>query len=1469
MSVSENYNIKLKVDTSDSEANIKRIFDLLQNLESTIRVLNKQRIDIDFNKSKLESLKQSLQGISKYLDRIEKNSLVVKVNDKQLSEARKETEQLDKQLDAIEKDTTHLKVDTSQLESASKIATKLNNTKINIKSNMGSLGQSMSNFGTRMLQPGRNGNNVLGSISHFLVQGVGYSMMYRGVTSFFNGLNNILDGTVERFDTLNASKNTFMRMGFDDNTINSAITKLQDNLYGLPTKLNDGVSAVSGIVAVNGDLDKSVDIFSALNDGVLAFGGTATQAKNATRQLVQAMGKGKLLAQDYNAISDAAPALMGLMAKQFNMSTGEMKEALKEGDISINDFVDTLIRLDKYGDESTASLRQIAKEASNISLTATAEALSTRIQNAGTVFLSNLNEVLSQTKLGSLQNILNTIGNAFAGGVENFSQYLLDNAPQIADGIDMIVGKLQEFWNSLKGFDISKFFSGFESWKWVFDTIKMMIQGTLEIVKMVASFIGGGDASKGLGWILGFWLSTSAILQLVGKSMVRISKLKGIASTFKSLDFLSLFAKSGSSKKPGNPMLPLGWEDLGGLGSKSVGANIATSFANAGKNLLTLAGMAVNIMLYAEALKQVSEKIPDDIGGLVKKLGVLGVAMGAMYAFTGIIGDITQKNDPTKIGTGVLGLIAVSGTIMLLAEAMSNIDRKVPSDIGNFASKMANMAIAIGGFTAVITAIGALATLGGGIGGAIIAIGAVFTLGIVATLWGVAECIAQMTDAMVDIVENLERFGDVKVNKSSVRKNLKKIFDVLDQIAEYSPGLLDSIGKIVDMKIDEGVYSQASSNLEKIMDITDVLDKLQNVEINGESIGQSMKAINSGLESLEVLKPAEMSITPDQLDGASNVLKKLPQVVDDLIALSNYDPTQYSEKAIKKAVSSINSALSIFSGDEGLELPDATSTPLTKTNAENLVGFVDGISQFLPALQNLKVPEGFNTDNVKNVVQQIVDLISWMRNYINKDGSTLKTAFTGFKIETDTVQNVIDVVNSFNTLIQAFNNIDTESIPNADKINAIKTTMSTLTDLLSQFTYDEDGFFGALDSMVGYTKRIAEVQDDFASLSEVLTSINTIIQQFGNLGKDSSGGYNVNLGENSYVYNILQNLKKLMEDLANDDFTSAFSSDTLSSNLDALQKAVDKINTVNTTLNTVQSTPFSYDTIKSIITNLQNIMNDISGITGVSEAQSLINQINTVIEQFQTLLTTLSGFNEQFQTVGNGWGTALYTGFDESDPDGKMVDLIESAMKDLKALDFTPIGNSYGTQITNGFKATLNFSGAMSNAMSTLSGYSSQFATIGATLGNSMANAISDQLGTIKVPDISTNGTSTPKTSKKSVRKAKGGEVPSYYAKGGIVYMKPRGTDKVPSMLTKGEFVIRKKAVDKYGTGLLNRINNLDLDRFVRRRLETYGRNQYNNQTTNIYNYVTNNDNRRIDFHNVKERKQAIKASRYLKGAMA
>jgi hypothetical protein len=48
-----------------------------------------------------------------------------------------------------------------------------------------------------------------------------------------------------------------------------------------------------------------------------------------------------------------------------------------------------------------------------------------------------------------------------------------------------------------------------------------------------------------------------------------------------------------------------------------------------------------------------------------------------------------------------------------------------------------------------------------------------------------------------------------------------------------------------------------------------------------------------------------------------------------------------------------------------------------------------------------------------------------------------------------------------------------------------------------------------------------------------------------------------------------------------------------------------------------------------------------------------------------------------------------------------------------------------------------------------------------------------------------------------------GGLVPKYFAKGGL----SRGTDTVPAMLTPGEFVMRKSAVDKFGP-LLSAIND-------------------------------------------------------------
>lgn len=58
---------------------------------------------------------------------------------------------------------------------------------------------------------------------------------------------------------------------------------------------------------------------------------------------------------------------------------------------------------------------------------------------------------------------------------------------------------------------------------------------------------------------------------------------------------------------------------------------------------------------------------------------------------------------------------------------------------------------------------------------------------------------------------------------------------------------------------------------------------------------------------------------------------------------------------------------------------------------------------------------------------------------------------------------------------------------------------------------------------------------------------------------------------------------------------------------------------------------------------------------------------------------------------------------------------------------------------------------------------------------------------------------------KAATNKSKGG--PIYASKGKLVNMEPKGTDTVPAMLTPGEFVMRKSAVDKYGEDTMHAIN--------------------------------------------------------------
>lgn len=121
------------------------------------------------------------------------------------------------------------------------------------------------------------------------------------------------------------------------------------------------------------------------------------------------------------------------------------------------------------------------------------------------------------------------------------------------------------------------------------------------------------------------------------------------------------------------------------------------------------------------------------------------------------------------------------------------------------------------------------------------------------------------------------------------------------------------------------------------------------------------------------------------------------------------------------------------------------------------------------------------------------------------------------------------------------------------------------------------------------------------------------------------------------------------------------------------------------------------------------------------------------------------------------------------------------------------------------------------------------------SLVNSVANAVTSIFN------------STPKSvsgggKKKDKRKQFGGIIPEYHSDGDIIGVDwtPRGTDTVPTMLTPGEYVLRKKAVESLGLNFLNNLNKYGNKALQSNSGQTIINNVYNTNNAKISQNIDN-----------------------------
>lgn len=230
------------------------------------------------------------------------------------------------------------------------------------------------------------------------------------ISKAFSVINSSMDGAISRLDTLNNYPKVMSNLGIASEDAQKSINKMSDKLSGLPTTLDAGAMAVQRFTSANGNIKKSTDYFLALNNAILAGGASADIQSSAMEQLSQAYAKGKPDMMEWRSLMTAMPAQLKQVATAMGyVSTDKLGEDLRNGKVSMDEFMDTIVKLNTKGVAGFQSFEEQAKNSTGGIKTSITVAKTQIIKGVADI-IKALDESLKNAGLGGIGEIIANIG---------------------------------------------------------------------------------------------------------------------------------------------------------------------------------------------------------------------------------------------------------------------------------------------------------------------------------------------------------------------------------------------------------------------------------------------------------------------------------------------------------------------------------------------------------------------------------------------------------------------------------------------------------------------------------------------------------------------------------------------------------------------------------------------------------------------------------------------------------------------------------------------------------------------------------------------------------------------------------------------------------------------------------------------------------------------------------------------------
>lgn len=242
--------------------------------------------------------------------------------------------------------------------------------------------------------------------------------------------NSIMDGLstgINRLDTIKNFPRVMQSLGYSTEEADKSIHTIMQHLDGLPTSTQEMVTLTQAISDSTGDLDLATKAALGFNDMMLANGASAAEVATAQGVLNRVLGKGSATAAQWQSLTSVMPAQLGLVAKHMlgaGASTEDLHEALEDGTVSWQDFLQAIADLDRSGyiDEAGRQIASFEEQAR-----ANSDGIGTAIDNI-------------KNRIGAgWADILEAIGRSdISGAINTMSYGVRDGMSRIADGITYV-----------------------------------------------------------------------------------------------------------------------------------------------------------------------------------------------------------------------------------------------------------------------------------------------------------------------------------------------------------------------------------------------------------------------------------------------------------------------------------------------------------------------------------------------------------------------------------------------------------------------------------------------------------------------------------------------------------------------------------------------------------------------------------------------------------------------------------------------------------------------------------------------------------------------------------------------------------------------------------------------------------------------------------------------------------------------